>query len=93
MPDIPNSKIKEKNYMEEIIMLLVEHIYEILMGIAMVIVTLANKPKSAEKLRKIKEKNLAKLKARRAKEVEKIAKETAEIDKLEKEVGQNASST
>lgn len=79
--------------MEEIIMLLVEHVYEILMGIAMVIVTLANKPKSAEKLAKIKQKNLAKLKARRAKEVEKIAKETAEIDKLEKEVGQNASST
>lgn len=79
--------------MEEIIMLLVEHIYEILMGIAMVIVTLCNKPKSAEKIAKIKQKNLKKLKAKRAKKVEKIAKETAEIDKLEKEVEKNASST
>lgn len=79
--------------MEELMLLLVEHIYEILMGTAMVIVTLTNKPKSAEKLAKIKQKNLAKLKAKRAKEVEKIAKETAEIDKLEKEVGQNASSS
>lgn len=74
----------------EIFETIAEHLYEILIGVGVIVSTIINKPKSTEKLLKIKEKRLTKVKTQLQKDAQKTAKEAAEIEKLEKEI-KNAS--
>ena len=76
--------------MEMILNFLGENVYEILLAGAVIVSTIFNKPKTAQKLTKIAQKQKVRLEHKNLKEVKKMQERTAKIKDLEKEIQKNA---
>lgn len=76
--------------MTEIITYLGEYALEIILGGLIVFFNIIGRPKSAEKIKKIKEKNLTQRERRQLKYIEKMKTNQIEIDKLKKEINKDA---
>lgn len=71
--------------MDEFIALVTNYISEIFLGLCIFVATKMGKPKTAEKLAKIRDKKIKKLKKRDVKLIEKLQADQNELEKLEKE--------
>lgn len=71
--------------MENVLQILIENGYEILLGVGIVATTICGKHKTAEQLRKIREKSIRKKERLLEKRVKQGKKLAQEIDKLKKE--------
>ena len=71
--------------MEEILAFVGEHILDFFLGIGVVVTTFLNKPKTAAKLQKIKEKKLTKLEREQSTLFEKLKRNAKAQDELNKE--------
>lgn len=76
--------------MEQVIEFVSENIAYILLSAAVVIANIFNKPKTAEKLKKAKEKQKAHLEAKCAYDIEKLKKDNEALEKIKKELEKNA---
>lgn len=71
--------------MGEFIAYICDYVGEIILGACIFIATKLNRPKTAAKLQKIREKKIKKLKKRDVKLIEKLQADQNELEKLEKE--------
>lgn len=65
--------------------LIFDNIYEILLGAGIVLSTIFNRPKTAEKLKKIRQKSLERKEKKLSKVINEGKKLASEIDELKKE--------
>lgn len=72
--------------MTQIITILGEYALEIILGGLIIFFNLIGKPKSAEKCRKLKEKNVTQLERRQLQDTKKMQERQKTIDKLKKEL-------
>lgn len=76
--------------MTQLITILGEYTLEIILGGLIIFFELIGKPKSAEKCRKLKEKNVTQLERKQLNATKKMQKRQTKIDKLKKELDENA---
>lgn len=75
--------------MGEFIAYICDYIGEIILGACIFIATRLNRPKTAAKLQKLRDKKIKKLKKRDVKLIEKLQADQSELEKLEKEKEKN----
>lgn len=74
--------------LEIIVEFLSENVIQLLLGAGTIICVWIGKPKTAEKLKKLKEKKLAKLKEKMQKYIDKLKELNTETENIEKELNE-----